>query len=277
MSPTWEENPDARSGVSFAVPSPGRMVRALLIANIALFVLQWVVLDGTFPATFTFFLDTFALDPKQWLHFPLAPLWQLVSYGFLHGGPAHLLFNMLFLYFLGTMLEGELGERRFISFYLVAVALSGACQLALGLALGQYAPIVGASGGLMAVVCAMATLRPQTRLIFILVPVTLRTVALIYIALEMFGAISQLKGQESNVASFAHLSGALFGFLCARYGWIWRDPLEAVADWRDRRAEVQRSHDAERLDRLLEKINREGLKTLSGSERAFLKRVAGKR
>ena len=48
MSPTWEENPDARSGVSFAVPSPGRMVRALLIANIALFVLQWVVLDGTF-------------------------------------------------------------------------------------------------------------------------------------------------------------------------------------------------------------------------------------
>lgn len=276
MTSAWEE--PASSRVPYGMPTLTRAVKALLIANVLAFVLQWVLLDHWFPRAFAFVSDAFALNPAQWLaHAPLLPLWQLVTYAFLHGGPEHLLFNLLFLYFLGTMLEGELGARRFLVFYLAAAAVAGACQLALGLALGHTAPIVGASGGVLAIVCAMATLRPGLRMIFVIVPMTLRTMALIVLALDLFRAVTQLKGETSHVASFAHLSGALFGYLGVRQKWIWADPLEHVDAWRSRRAAAQHASDEERLDELLVKIEREGIHSLSTGERAFLKRVSRNR
>lgn len=274
MPAAWQDPPEAR-GVPFGMPGLTRIVKFLLIANIVEFVLQWVVLSGTFPRAFAFVQDSFALVPERWTSgFPLVPLWQLVSYGFLHGSPEHLLSNMLFLFFLGTMLEGEIGARRFLAFYLISIAVAGAAQLGIGLALGQTAPIVGASGGVLAIVCAMATLRPSQRLIFIIVPMTLRTMALIYLGLELFRAAMELKGQDSGVASFAHLSGALFGYLAVRRSWIWRDPLAEVEGWRERRSEAREASDEERLDALLTKINREGIHALSSAEKAFLKRVS---
>jgi membrane associated rhomboid family serine protease len=270
----WEEPPDAR-GVSFALPALTPVVKALLIAEVAVFLVQFVLLEGWFPRASAFLYAAFALGPAQWAEFfPLLPLWQLVSYGFLHSGPQHLLFNLLFLYFLGTMLEREVGGQRFLVFTLTGMAAAGACQLALGLALGQRAPIVGASGGVLAIVCAMATLRPGTRLIFIVVPMTLRTMALIVIAVELFGAVMQLKGQDSGVARFAHLSGGLFGYLAVRRQWLWLEPLRAFAGLRARRAEERQRSDEERLDALLAKIGREGIHALSAGERAFLKRVS---
>jgi membrane associated rhomboid family serine protease len=274
MRSAWEDPPESR-GVPFAAPSMTRVTKALLIVNVVLFVLHTVLLDGWFPRTHAFLSSAFALNPLQWqAGFPLVPLWQLVSYGFLHGGPGHLLSNMLFLFFLGSMLEAEIGARRFLVFYLLAIALAGACQLGLGLALGQAAPIVGASGGVLAVVFAMATLRPNLRILFLFVPLTLRTVALIHLAIDLLGVIGQLKGQGSNVASFAHLTGAAFGFLAVRKSWIWRDPLAAAEGWRERRTEARAASDEEELDALLAKINREGIHALSARERAFLKRVS---
>ena len=277
MPAAWEDPPETR-GVSFAVPPFTRVVKAIVLANAAVFLLQWVLLWEWFPRTFQFVSDAFALNPLQWKSgFPLVPLWQLLTYGFLHGGASHVLFNMLFLYFLGTMLEAEIGGRRFLVFYLVSVVLAGACQLVLGLALGQEAPIVGASGGVLAVVFAMATLRPTMRVILIIVPVTLRTVALIRLGLDLFDVLGQLKGHGSDAASFAHLTGALFGFLAVRQRWIWRDPLAEVGDWRARRAEERGASDEAQLDELLGKINREGIHALSARERAFLKRVSQRR
>lgn len=278
MKGTWEDPPETR-GVAFATPSVTPVVKWLLIANIAVFLVQWIALEGFFPAAFDFSNDAFALNPRQWVeHFPLVPVWQLLTYGFLHASPSHLLTNMLFLYFLGTMLEGELGARRFTVFFALAVAFAGFCQLGLGLGLGQQAPILGASGGLLAVVCAMATMRPTMRLIFIIVPLTLRTVAILYVALDVFNLLMELKGSaDGGVARFAHLSGALFGYVAVKRGWVWRDPVQEVDAWRERRAEEQEATDAERLDELLVKIKREGIHALSARERDFLKRVSGKR
>jgi membrane associated rhomboid family serine protease len=271
MNSAWEQG--APSQAPLGMPALARGVKGLLIANVVVFVVQWVLLDGWFPNAFELASQALALNPRQWLT-PFVPLWQLVTYGFLHGGPEHLLFNLLTLYFLGTMLESELGSRRFLVFFLVALAVAGACQLLLGLALGQTTPIVGASGGVLAVVCAMATLRPGLRMIFLIVPMTLRTMALIVLALDLFGAIAQLKGQGSHVASFAHLSGALFGYLSVRQRWIWSDPLSRLGAWRAHRGEGRRADDEKRLDELLVKIEREGIHSLSSGEKAFLKRVS---
>jgi len=257
------------------------VVKQILIVNVALFVLQALILDGWFPRTYAFIDQALALDPLQWkASFPLVPVWQLLTYGFLHGGPGHILSNMLFLWFLGTMLEAEIGGRRFLGFYLTSIVLAGFCQLALGLAFSGSFPILpikGASGGVLAIVCAMATLRPGMQMIFIIVPLTLRTVALIFIGLDLYRVLTQLKGGSNDVASFAHLSGALFGYLAARRAWIWLDPLEALDTWRRRRGAEQAASDAERVDQLLAKINREGIQSLSAREKAFLKRASGRR
>jgi membrane associated rhomboid family serine protease len=268
----WEDPPDVR-GVSFGMPSMTPVTKALLIANIALFVVQELLLKGT--RGFDFLLDACALQPEQWTaHFPLVPVWQLLSYAFLHGSISHLLYNMLGLYFLGTLLEVELGSRRFAAFFLAAVAIAGLVQLLVGLGLDLAGPVLGASGGVLAIVCAMATLRPGLRINFIIVPMTLRTLALIYVALDLYGALMQFKGEVSGTANFAHLAGALFGYLAVRRSWIWRDPFAEVEAWRERRAEDRATSDAERLDALLERISREGIHSLSSSERAFLKRAS---
>jgi len=68
--------------------------------------------------------------------------WRIVSYGFLHAGPIHILFNMYVLYFLGTLLEPEIGRPRFLLLYVVSM-LGGALG---ALILDPYAPTVGASG-----------------------------------------------------------------------------------------------------------------------------------
>jgi membrane associated rhomboid family serine protease len=273
---SWQDSPQPR-GMYFGMPSLTPVVKALLIANIAVFVLQYVVLEGTFQRAFELFEKTFSLNPQQWRDFfPLVPLWQLVSYGFLHADVGHILYNLLFLYFMGTMLEQELGSRRMCVFYFVSLVLAGAFQLVLGCALGHFEPIVGASGAVLACAFALATIHPNMRVVFIVVPITLRALALIYGSIELFGAIMQLKGHASSAASFAHLSGALFGYLAVRLGWIWRDPVAEVGDWRERRAEAQAATDEERLDNLLAKINREGIHALSSGEREFLKRVSRK-
>jgi membrane associated rhomboid family serine protease len=275
MAPAWDDPVSRGGGVAFAVPPLRGVVRCLVIANVALFLVQVVLLAGT---RFQGVLDPLKLQPAAWrAHFPWLPLWQLASYGFLHDGVGHILGNMLFLYFIGTMLEDELGPRRFALFYGAALLLAGAARLALSLALGDSLPIMGASGGVLACVCAVATLRPQTRMIFIIVPLTLRTVALLYVAMDFLNVIQGLKGQGTNVASFAHLAGALFGFLAVRRAWIWRDPVRELGHWRERLRSEQAASDEERLDQLLEKISREGIHSLSAREKAFLKRASQRR
>ena len=80
---------------------------------------------------------------------PLGPhfhLWQLVTYAFVHGGLAHIAFNMLGLAVFGTDLERVWGSARLISCYLLSVLAAAATQLLLAAATGSTAPTIGASG-----------------------------------------------------------------------------------------------------------------------------------
>lgn len=269
MGQTWED-PGVR-GTSLGPPSMTPAVKTLVIVNVVVFLVQ-SFLRGAIGELWVRWLP---ITPDTWVaHFPFVPLWQLLTYGFLHGDPMHLLGNMLFLYFLGSMLEGEIGSRRFVVFYGAAIALAGACQLLLGLALQQHGAILGASGAVLAIVCAVATMHPQARVIFIIVPLTLKTLALLYVGLDLFYVLYDLSHGTGGVARFAHLAGAGFGYASVRRGWIWRDPLREVEGWRERKREEQESTDEERLDALLQKISREGIHSLSSRERAFLKRVS---
>lgn len=279
MPARWQEPPPPPGGMQMAMPVLTPVVRLLILVNGAIFVLA-ILLDLPRQSAWTPVRDVLGLKPDLWsAWFPFLPVWQLVTWGFLHdtNNLLHIVGNMLFLYFLGTMLEEMLGSRRFLVFYFAALLVAGVATLLVGLAAAETRPTIGASGAVLAVVVATATLRPQTRVIFIVFPITLRTLALIYVGLDVLGVLNTLKGADSGVAHLAHLTGAAFGFLTVRRGWVWRDPLVAWAARRERRDQEQAAEDETRLDEILARINREGIHSLSAREKSFLKRVSKRR
>ena len=265
--------------MSFALPSMTPVVKRICIINLVVFGVQLLLGFGGGAAR-ELFTSAFAISPALWKEwFPLLPVWQLLCYGFLHsyGDIFHIIMNLLMLYFLGTMVEALVGGRRFLVFYLLAVVIAGFAQLMLGLAMGSDAMILGASGGAIAAVIAAATLRPQTRIIFIIFPITLKTLAIILVGVDLYYQILELQGVGGGVARLAHLAGAAFGFLSVRQGWIYADPLESYERWRSRTAARREESVRERVDELLAKINREGIQSLSRSEQAFLKKASKRR
>ena len=207
------------------------IVRALLIANIAVFVLQaWL---GDVP------LLAFMLWPvgQHFLGFdhgqPLTvgfELWQLLSYGFMHGSLTHLFFNMFALWMFGSSLEMVLKPQRFLIFYLVCVVGAGLVQLAVVTAALKQGeppfPTVGASGGVFGLLLGYALLFPKNRLMLIFPPIELsaRNFVILYGLAELAMGVFNTR---SGVAHFAHLGGMAFGFVLLQY-WRGRWPFRRV-------------------------------------------------
>lgn len=129
----------------------------------------------------------------------------------------HILFNMLGLFMFGRILENVWGPKRFLFFYLVCGVGAAAAHLSVQYFTGGGAPAVGASGAVMGVFAAFAYLFPNTELIIIPIPIPIKAkwAVLAFIALDLFGGISSVPGD--NIAHFAHLGGALTGFIIVYY------------------------------------------------------------
>ncbi|KAF1710671.1 rhomboid family intramembrane serine protease [Pseudoxanthomonas kalamensis DSM 18571] len=186
------------------------VTRALLIANGAVFLLQMLTRDA--------FSGPFALWP---LGYGFGP-WQLLTYGFMHGNFSHLLFNMLALWMFGSPLEQTWGNRRYLTYYVVCIVGAGLLQLGVGWWTvsggGMPYPTVGASGGIFGLLLAYGMLFPRQRvmLLFPPIPMSARTLVIVYGAIELLLGFT---GLQPGVAHFAHLGGMLFGWLLIRY---WR-------------------------------------------------------
>ncbi len=163
--------------------------------------------------------------PDLSMHFPLSDRfspYQIVTHFFMHGSPRHLIFNMLGLFFLGPMVEQRIGSKNFLIFYLLCAL--GAILAHVGIDFYQYfqqdvrsfAPVVGASGAIYGVVIAFATLFPNTQLMLLFppIPVKAKYLALAYIAYDLYSGLS---GAQTGIAHFAHLGGAIAGFLLIKY------------------------------------------------------------
>lgn len=200
------------------------VTRNLLYVNLIMFVATLVN-----PA---FMKDTFAMA------FPLSTefrWWQPLTHMFMHGGPLHIFFNMYTLVMFGMVVERALGTERFIRFYLItgfgAVLLHTGVEFLQVQALLQKYPgvdpqsvynsipgVLGASGAVYGVLVAFAMLYPKARLTLIFPPITLdaKWWVLIFVGIELFTGVT---GTGMGIAHFAHLGGALFGWLLIRY---WR-------------------------------------------------------
>lgn len=177
--------------------SPG--IRGLLIANLAIFAIQWWS-----PAM----IERFALWP---LAVDFQP-WQLVTYAFLHGGVAHLLFNMVGLVTFGNELEEYWGTRRLLSFYFASVIAAALTQLAVTSSIGELAPTVGASGGIYGLLLGFAMMFPQRRIVPLIPPIPMPAwlFAVLFAGLELYLGVT---GTAAGIAHFAHLGGMIGGWI----------------------------------------------------------------
>jgi rhomboid family protein len=193
-------------------PSIPPVTQILIIANVAVFLLETVVGGPLFRL--------FALWPLSSGFLP----WQVVTYGFMHGGLTHLLLNMFALYMFGGEIERVVGQRRYLTYYIVCVLSAAIAQLLVTavLAAPPY-PTVGASGGVFGLLLAFAMYFPNRRVLLIIPPIPMPA----WLFVTLFGILELyfgVTGTQAGVAHFAHLGGMVGGYLMIRH-WRGRPPF----------------------------------------------------
>lgn len=205
------------------------VIKNLIIINVLVFIAQ-----STFGAGSHKIENLFALHDIHSIYFKPH---QLLTHMFMHGGLTHLLFNMLALWMFGSVLENHWGGKRFLQFYLLSGL--GAAVLHLTVLYFEMEPIVnmvkmlpahqqleyidsplykvniatvGASGAVFGCLAAFGYLFPNSLIyLYFLFPIKAKWFVILYGALELSLAIQNSAGD--NVAHFAHLGGAITGFI----------------------------------------------------------------
>jgi membrane associated rhomboid family serine protease len=195
------------------------VTRALLIANVGIFLLQLLFPD---PMQIYFALWPIGTDfmTRDGTHVTFE-IWQLVSYGFLHGSPTHILMNMFPLWMFGGSIERLFGARPFAVYYLTCVVGAAIAQLVIVSFTGDIYPTLGASGAVFGLLLAFGMMYPHQRIMLIIPPIPMKAWVFVtaYGAIELFLGVT---GIQPGVAHFAHLGGMAAGFGLIQY---WRGRL----------------------------------------------------
>jgi membrane associated rhomboid family serine protease len=256
------------------------MVKKLLIANVAAFVLTAVLPDRWVYEWLAFRTDTVLTRP-----------WTAITYMFVHGGFMHLLFNMLVVFFFGPPLEDRWGGREFLQYYLIC----GLGAVPLAFLFAQGVPVVGASGAGYGLMLAFAMAWPDAPImVYAIFPVKAKYVVGFFFLMSFANTIGNTGGA---VAHFAHLGGLLIGLAYLKFDVL--RPREPFAALRQRSARVRRLAIVPReveqaappargsawrtvdegqlldaVDRVLDKISAEGMSALTPEERGLLDEVS---
>jgi len=222
----------ARGGpvTTFGFPPFTRAVKTLIIANVAVY-LGMMLSRLTVPALAVYADYYLYLRPVAVVH---GQIWQLLSYAFFHDPHSitHLLFNMLGLWMFGAQFEMDFGTRRFYEFYfwcVVGASLTTVAVGALGILAYQHVPIplfavmgqiwqqatIGASGGIYGLLIAFGILNGDRQVYVFPFPIAIK--ARYIVAIWLFIAFVSAFSGSNGVAEFAHLGGALFGWLYLRF------------------------------------------------------------
>ncbi len=204
-------------------------------------------------------------------------LWRYISYQFLHGGFWHLFFNMWALLIFGCRVEQMWGTRKFLIFYLACGVAGGICYpllAAFGILHGGL-PMVGASGAIYGVMAACAMMFPNTVIyINFFFPMRLWQATLLFAVINFMTVATS--GPNAG-GSAAHIAGLAAG---AGYVWLWPKTQiifsrffakSNLDSWERKMKEYRRLQ--QEVDRILDKVNSQGLKSLTRAERNTLRKA----
>jgi membrane associated rhomboid family serine protease len=219
-------------------------------------------------------LRLLALHPLHAWH--LGEVWTLVTYGFLHYGFMHLLLNALMLYFAGHMLKTFWLDAQVSRLFVLGMVAGGIAYVLASLRYPNWPPLVGASGGVLALLLAATRLSPSMPVyIFGILRLPLWGVSLLLLAVSVSG----LQGPNAG-GNFAHLGGALAGWALAKSpSWLFPE-TRWISMRRKKSSKTSHLHvvssDGLDLDGILDKIGRVGYDGLTAKEKAFLARYGKK-
>src|SRR6266540_3449254 len=290
-----------REGPSFlgSIAERGRVCKWLIVINAVVFVFQLLTLDRNAagivegPGELTRRLQ---LDSERVLD---GQVWRLLTHAFLHNylSWAHIIVNMVVLWWLGSQVEEIYGPKEFLALYLVAAVVAGAAQLLSVLPMPGNHFALGASGAVSAVAVIFACHYPYRQvLLFFIIPMPIWLFVALFIGQDLITFLFRL---PTNTGVGAHLDGALFGFLYYKLHWrvlnLWPD----LKGWRKRRARPQLrlyreedqpaptpvdvtapagsdldEHLEAKLDAVMEKMSLVGKENLTESERQILLRAS---
>ena len=265
----------------------GNIVEKLIFINVGIFVFTLLinVFQGLYKGEVNFLMNWFALDSS--ISVILTKPWSILSFGFLHGGFIHLLMNMIVLYFIGNLFLEYFTEKNLLNFYILGTIFGGLLfifsQNYFPLFEGRTTILVGASAGISAIIIGITTYMPNysIRLRFIGF-VKLWYLAAFWIGLDILGLIGNNAGGH-----FAHLGGALFGFLYVKKAS--NKEISVLSDFfklfssknkslktvyksknRKRDSNNNKQSNQKEIDAILDKIGKSGYDALSKKEKEFL-------
>lgn len=263
------------------------IVEQLIYANIVVFMMSYIIKAIALLMNWhdNLFYSWFAL-PDNFNMLLLKP-WTIISYSFLHGGFWHIFFNMLVLYYIGSLFLDFFSKRDFLIYYFLGVIFGG---LVFMLSYSYFpalktenANLVGASAGVTAILVGIATKIPNYAMHFRFIG----AIKLWYIAAG-FILLSIMQMSVSNTGgNLAHLGGALIGFLLTNQADKWtnvsqlitnltnpkkKNPLKTVYKKSNQKRNQIKNKDEhqKKVDEILDKISKSGYDTLSQEEKDFL-------
>ena len=141
--------------------------------------------------------------------------WTLITYFFTHLSFFHILFNMLFLYWFGKLIQEFLGDKKALNLYVLGGIAGGLFYILIYNILPQFDQVIegsymlGASAGVFAIVVGAAVFMPNyTMYLLLFGPVRIKYIALVYVLLSFFSIPIENAG-----GNIAHLGGAAIGFI----------------------------------------------------------------
>ena len=280
------------------------VVKGLLILNIGLFVLDYFF-KAEPPGPIRLF-GAFTIESA----FQEMRIWKLITFQFIHGSIAHVLFNSIALFFFGPWMERWWGASKFLVFYLLSgvggglfftlLASTGILPREVLIGIDEAGrqvmqpmaqiPLVGASAGIYGILVGVAVIAPTLRVSLLFPPITLtmRQLAMVLMAIAVGSILLKLGGNEGGEAG--HLGGAIVGYILIR-AWIWRSQTIMDAGFgrfptnfgRGPRTDIPPKirprtiidlRSQTEIDTILEKISSEGFQSLTPEERDTLHRAA---
>ena len=285
MSTLWKD-------IQYKMLHSGSKLNLLIGINIIVFLLLNVLsvlvelLFGT--KVISHFSDEYLQLPAS-LPLLARHFWTPLTYMFLHDGIFHILFNMLWLYWIGQIFEEYLGKKRTLGLYLVG-GLAGAFFFVAAYNLFPFytqnhlaanSILAGASASVMTIIVATATLLPDYTIPLILIgPVKLKWLALFFVIIDFLGITGFNAGGE-----LSHLGGALMGFIYIRQLQNGNDMIAGIANLFKPKPKLKivskntsRSRNdlprQDEIDAILDKISKSGYESLTKPEKEILFRAS---
>jgi len=282
----------------------GTILHKLIYFNLGIFLtMQFVrllLLLLNSSDTFSTFLDYLAVPAN--LEVLARRPWTLFTYMFLHVDFIHILFNLLWLYWFGTVFIQELGLKKLLSIYLLGGLAGGLLFVLFYNVFPVFEPLrqgsvaMGASASVMAIVIAASTFNPERRMHLVFIG----PVKIVYIALVMFIFTSLVDFSVNTGGKIAHIGGAFMGFIFAHYYKKGKDItkgfqglLDGIATWfkpgkqkmkvthkrssNDFEYKREKVEEQKEIDKILDKISKAGYESLTSKEKELLFRMSDKK